>query len=178
MGLTEPQADPRTGWAIQADASPVGAGAILKHRGAIVAYMCHAWEPHDFPSKLGVVIGDPAWQTFFELLTIALALDLWGDWFRQEPCAVVGDNTASLTSLLKQKGKGPLLAVARELSWRRARRGWLISAGHLPTEGNTVPDTLSRVPEGATFPHDALATAIQTPLPLVCRFWRCLDEKQ
>ena len=143
-----------------------------------MAYMCHKWESHDFPSRLQVAIGDPAWQTFFELLAIALSLDLWGDYFLKEPVAVVGDNTASLTSLLKQNGKGPLLAVAHELSWRRARRGWLISAGHLPTEGNKVPDALSRLAEGAAFPQAALSSAIRSPLPHVGRFWRCSDDEQ
>ena len=140
--------------------------------------MCHKWESHDFPSRLQVAIGDPAWQTFFELLAIALSLDLWGDYFLKEPVAVVGDNTASLTSLLKQNGKGLLLAVARELSWRRARRGWLISAGHLPTEGNKVPDALSRLAEGAAFPQAALSSAIRSPLSHVGRFWRCSDGGQ
>ena len=106
IGLSEPVADPVTGWLIQCDASPVGAGAILKHGGTIIEYVHHAWSPDDFPRRLGVIIGSTSWQTFFELLAIALALDLWGDWFKREPVGVVGDNTGSLTNLLKQTGKG------------------------------------------------------------------------
>ena len=121
-------------------------------------------------------IGAPAGQTFFELLAIALALDLWGDWFQREPCAVIGDNTASLTNLLKQSGRGPQLHAARELSWRRARRGWLLSAGHLPTEGNKVPDLLSRLGEGAAFPAAELASAIESHFPPLGQFWRCSQD--
>ena len=103
-------------------------------------------------------------------------MDLWGDWFKKEPCAVVGDNTASLSNLLKQSGKGAQLQVAKELAWRKAQRGWLISAGHIPTEGNTVPDVLSRLPEGAEFPRKELANALECELAPIRRFWRCTDD--
>ena len=55
---------------------PLGAGAILKDKGYIVAFMRHEWKADDFPRKFGVRIGKPAWQTFFELLAIALPLEL------------------------------------------------------------------------------------------------------
>ena len=51
IGLEEPKADLQTGWVIQTDASPVGAGAILMHRGMIIAYMHHAWKQGDFPPQ-------------------------------------------------------------------------------------------------------------------------------
>ena len=154
----------------------VGLGAVLRHKGQIVAFVHHAWVAEDFPPKFGVLIGDPAWQTFFELLAIALALDLWGSWFRKEPCAVIGDNTGSLTNLLHQKGKGPQLHIAKELAWRRARHDWLISVGHLPTEGNKVQDQLSRLAEGTAFPSEALTNAIESELAPVGQFWRCLID--
>ena len=89
---------------------------------------------------------------------------------------MVGDNTASLTNLLKQSGKGMQLQVARELAWRRAQRGWLISAGHRLTEGNKIPDLLSRLPEGAQFPADELSEAIESKLAPVNQFWRCTGD--
>ena len=89
---------------------------------------------------------------------------------------MVGDNTGSLNNLLKQTGKGVQLQVARELAWRRAQRGWLISAGHLPTEGNKVPDQVSRLPEGAVFPEVELADAVRSTLAPVSKFWKCSGD--
>ena len=58
---------------------------------------------------------------------------------------LVGDNTGSLQNSLDLKGKGALLAVSRELAWRKARYNWKFDVAHIPTEHNKIPDILSRV---------------------------------
>ena len=74
---------------------------------------------------------------------------MWGNQFVQEAVALLGDNTGALQDALHLKGRGILAAVARELSWRKARYGWEFEVGHVPGELNTVPDALSRLHEMA-----------------------------
>ena len=107
------------------------------------------------------------------LLTLLLALVTWGDHFVDEAVMVVGDNAAALSCALTLKGKGELLAVARELSWRQARRGWKFIVGHLPSEHNVVADALSRHvdPNGYEFPALALARANPVTPPRLRDLW-------
>ena len=59
--------------------------------------------------------------------------------------ALLGDNLASLNSLLSYKGRRNLAQVTKEMAWRKARYGWRYAVGHLPSERNTLADSLSRV---------------------------------
>ena len=100
-----------------------------------------------------------------------LSLVVWGDLFVKDTVMVVGDNTAALTSALALDGKGDLRHVARELSWRQARRGWSFIVGHLPSEHNLVADALSRVASGHEWPGLALASATQVSAPRLRDLW-------
>ena len=90
-----------------------------------------------------------------------------------ERVAVLGDNTAALSSSLALKGKGVMLAVARELSWIQSRRKWAFDVGHLPAEHNVVADALSRAadPKGCAWPSVALASAVFAALPRLQDLW-------
>ena len=140
----DPVADPVNGWVIQTSASPVGAGAILRLGSDIKEYLHHSWAAEDLPASLNIVVGESSCQSFFELLTIALALNHWGSRFVSAHCTVIGDNTGSLQNVLDQSGSRLQLAVAKELAWRRARRQWQFAVAHLPSEANVLPVTLSR----------------------------------
>ena len=102
-------------WRVEFDASPWGAG-IYYEAGEIMEYFIVVWSniPH-----LGVEIGDSAYQTFWELLTLALSMRRW--------CPIragllfCGDNTGSLNMAISMKGTGLHGAVTREISWRVAR---------------------------------------------------------
>ena len=96
----------------------------------------------------------------------------------QESLQLVGDNVGALEAALQLKGAGPMLAIARELAWRRARRRWSYRVGHISTEANRVPDALSRVhdPSPARFPSEALANAQQVPCPAVQGLWVLRDS--
>ena len=177
--LVSPRA-PRTAstsrWRVEFDASVYGGGAVLRNGdGLIVEYFSILWTEADAP-HLGVVPGDCRHQTFFEFLTLLLALLVWGDWFVDESLAVLGDNVGALTSALSLSGRGSLLAVARELSWRRARRRWSYEVAHLPSEHNVVADALSRVadPSGVPWPALALSQAQMKNCPRVADVWKAV----
>ena len=126
----------------------------------MVEYFSTVWNGEE-AKHLRVVPGDSRHQTFWEYATLLLCLMTWGDHFTKESVLVVGDNTGSLSNALSLKGKGDLLAISRELSWRQARRHWKFSVGHLPSEHNVVADALSRRtdPKGAPWPSLALRSA-------------------
>ena len=113
---------------------------MFLENGEVKEFFCVDWNPI---AKLGVKIADPAFQTFWEFLTLALCLLHWASLF--EDLLVCGDNTASLSMAMSLKCKGVEVAIARELAWRRARFGWTYAVAHLPAEANVLADTLSRV---------------------------------
>ena len=99
---------------------------------------------------------------------------VWGDLFVNTAVTIFGDNTGAWSNALTYRGRGPMEAVARELSWRQARRRWLFEVAHLPSEHNEVADALSRVadPHGIAWPAVALAPAEQLSPPRVSDLWR------
>ena len=99
---------------------------------------------------------------------------VWGGEFVEDALPILGDNLGSLNSALKLRGRGPMLAIAREISWRQARRGWLFELGHLPSEVNSVADALSRVadPKGHAWPREALAAAQRDKAPRLQYLWQ------
>ena len=75
------------------------------------------------------------------------------------PLAILGDNTGALQIALTGGRKTPeMLAISRELAWRKARRNLELGAGHFPTEAGSLADALSQ---------PCAATAKQIPQELV-----------
>ena len=168
-----PKAASTSGWRAEFDASIFGGGAILRDpSGSIVEYFAVVWWG-DEANHLGVHSHDTKYQSFWEFATLLLVLMVWGDRFVKHSLAILGDNTAALQNALSLKGRGPLLAVAREVSWRKARRSWCFEVGHLPSESNTIADCLSRVadPKGKGWPSEALASAAQAAPPRLRDLW-------
>ena len=155
-------------WVAQFDASTTGGGAVLRLREQIVAYTMVQWQEAD-AKILGVTPHNSAFQSFWEMVMLLICLEIWGDDFKQEELAVVGDNTGSLQNALDLKGSGAMAAVAREIAWRKERRGWAFAVGHIPSERNTIPDALSRQYEEdpRAFPHHALQQAHFCEPPVV-----------
>ena len=113
-----------SGWCIQTDASVWGAGGVLRRHGnEVVEHYSLAWAVEDFPSSLAIRLADPAFQAFFELLAILVALVLWDKNFTKAPCLVAGDATGSLQNAINMSGSRVQLVVARELAWRKAKFG-------------------------------------------------------
>ena len=161
------------GSSIEFDASIFGGGAILRDPGGhIVEYFAVVWYGEE-AVHLSVTPTDSKHQSFWEFATLLLALCVWGDRFTESSVLVLGDNIGALSNALSLRGKGPLEAVARELSWRQARRGWRFEVGHLSSEHNTVADALSRTadPKGAAWPALALASATSKRPPFLGDLW-------
>merc|ERR1712086_389255 len=168
-----PSRPSRGGWVIEFDASIYGGGALLRGGGGhVVEFFFVVWYGNE-ARHLDVVPNVTKFQTFWEFATLLLALCTWGDNFVHERVAVLGDNTAALSSSLELKGRGVLLAVARELSWRKHRRRWAFDVGHLPSEHNEVADALSRTtdPKGCAWPAAALASAVFRKPPRLVDLW-------
>jgi len=127
---------------------------------------------------LDVQIGQARSQTFWELFALALSLLAWEGIFAGMRVSLLGDNTAALQSALALKGRGPLVAIARELAWRQVRRSWAYDVGHLPSEHNKVSDALSRMfaPSPSVLPA-CLRGKPQLPQPEVADFWRARPEQ-
>jgi len=168
-----PSRIPLSGWIAQFDASPWGGGAVLRNGSTVTEFWMCKWEQADV-AHLPVRVGEPSAQTFLEMLALLISLVLWADYFVAESLQVVGDNTGALSSALQLKGSGPLLAIAREIAWRQARRRWAWVAGHIPSEENVVPDALSRQagPQPPSFPSRELAGARRRACPSVPSLWK------
>ena len=162
-------------WVAQFDASTSGGGAVLSLSQRTVAYTFLEWQDADAAAR-DVVPRDSAFQSFWEMAMILICLEMWGDDFKQESLAIVGDNTGALQNSLDLKGSGVMAAVAREIAWRRERRSWAYVVGHIPSERNTVPDALSRqfeVPQ-LPFPEHALRQAHFRKPPALGDLWRAV----
>ena len=128
---------------VEFDASPWGGGAVLYVEDKCSEYFYLGWEVEDAVA-LDTVIGESSGQTAWELLTVLIALIVWGRRFRAQGLSLLGDNLAALHAALHLCGRKALAKINREISWRRCRLGWRYAAGHLPAELNLVADSLSR----------------------------------
>ena len=158
---------------VEFDASIYGGGAVLRNSdGWIECYFNTVWDGTEAP-HLEVWPGDPKHQTFWEFATLFLALLAWSDLFSKQTVAILGDNTGALQLALSLKGRGRLLAISREIAWRRARRRWQFEVGHLPSEHNSVADALSRAndPDGVPWPAHALSRATYSKPPRLADIW-------
>ena len=90
---------------------------------------------------------------------------------------MIGDNTASLQLALSLSGSDGLLAISREMTWRKARLGWCFAVGHLPTEANGVADALSRLCQKdrpPSLPQVLVGIPLWRP-PAVAKLWKSME---
>ena len=125
---------------VEFDASPWGGAGVFFEASVATEFFTVTWSniPH-----LGVVTGDSAFQTFWELLTLALCMSRWCP--IKDGLLFCGDNTASLNMAIAMKGTGLHGAVTREIEWRVARHRWSYAVAHLPSEHNKLADRLGRL---------------------------------
>ena len=119
----------------------MGRMGVLIVNGCPAECFSRAWDATFFKAK-GVTVGDPAFQTYFEILVFLLAAERWC--FSDRPTAVFGDNVAALQEALDMKGRKDQLELAQLLAVLRGARSAEISVAHLPTEANLAADALSR----------------------------------
>jgi len=179
--LVFPKPPPRasvSGWRVEYDASIYGGGAVLRRPDGVVdQHFFVLWDGTE-AEHLGVWIGDSKFQTFWEYAVFLLVLVQWADMFHPFAMPILGDNTGALQAGLELKGRGVLLAIAREISWRKARRRWTFQVGHLPSEHNTVSDALSRVadPSSPPWPASCLASSTWVTPARLRDLWRALPS--
>ena len=125
---------------IEVDASPWGGGGVLFEDGLPTRCFSVEWLPDDFTGT-SVQVGQPASQTFFEVLALVLATELWC--VLPEPCVIYGDNVAALQAAVALKGKGDQLRLIQALAVIRSARTLSLSVAHPPSESNDAADCLS-----------------------------------
>jgi len=173
---TLPRIDPNFA-RIEFDASPWGGGAILFRDQILVEYLELSWSKQ-LAHKLNLKIGDSGGQSCWEFVTLYLCLLVWGARFSKEGLAIAGDNTAALANAISFRGRGGLHRISLEISWRKVRYAWRYQVAHLPSEGNTIADALSRTsaPEGSErnpFPHQELMGAAKQEVTVDASLWVC-----
>jgi hypothetical protein len=96
-----------------------------------------------------------------------------GSRFSSDGIRIFGDNTGALANSLRLTGKGILISIAREISWRKIRGKWHFEVAHLPAEHNLVADALSRLsgPDPYGLPTRALGSAVRVPVPDHSSIW-------
>ena len=97
-----PPPDPRV-HRMEIDASPWGGGGVLVIDGRPVRCFSCTWVASDFEG-MNVDIGASSSQTFFEILVLVLAVELWA--IATRPAAILGDNVSALQEALSLRGKG------------------------------------------------------------------------
>ena len=113
-----------------------------------------------------MVPGIPKYQSFWEYVTLLLALITWCGDYTMQSVAVLGDSQSALQDAIKLSGRREMVAVSREIAWRKIRGNWQFLVGHLPAEFNLFADALSRsyAPETYTLPSELRAAAERTAL--------------
>ena len=91
-------------------------------------------------------IGDCAAQTFFEVVALVMAVELWCK--DAAPTAILGDNVASLQEAIDMKGWALHQLPSQVLALLRCSRSLVLAVGHLPSEANWAADALSRLGVG------------------------------
>jgi len=145
---------------IQFDGSPWGGGALLLQGSQPIEYFSVVWD-EGILRRIGATQGDSRWQSVWEFVTLLLSLLLWGHLSAESLLCILGDNIAALQLALTLKGRGHMLTISREISWRKIRFNWHFGVQHLPKDQNTVADALSRMyaPSPAKLP-----VVLQSPL--------------
>ncbi|CAK0871843.1 unnamed protein product [Prorocentrum cordatum] len=149
---------------VKFDASPWGAGAALYRRGTPVEFFALEWSD-DICGLFNVGTGDPRCQSFWEYLTVFLALCARGESFRTEVLTIAGDSAPALEGALTLRCKGLLNHITREIAQRLSRRQWEYVATHLPAEHNKTADALPRsaAPDRAAFPAEPAGATQASP---------------
>ena len=153
------------------DACPWGWGAVLTTHCVPTAWAAGTWDTTTL-KRFDARTGDPAWQTFWEVLACLLTLEMWAP--VETPFILWGDNIGALQNTASLKGRGALIAISQEIAWRQSARRWAAMPLHQPSELNTLADALSRLeaegPERKVFP-ELLRGVARTQAPDPDELW-------
>ena len=158
------------------DACPSGLGGYLEIGGKPVAYFkLPVDEPLCTTLGGGATVGDPAFQTEWELLAIFIAICIFSKFLKRTHVRmfIQSDNTAALRAALEFHASSPLMSsLAAEMAIRIECAGWEPLWGkHIRGIHNTVADALSRFCEGIPLP-ECLKSAREIVVPDVATLFR------
>ena len=135
---------------MQTDACPTGMGGFLAVNGQLVAYWHDRLTDND--AKLfGAVIGDPSYQSEWELLAVWVSLEVFCKFLHPNfaGCQVLlrTDNTSVIQAVKYCKARSPIMSqLAAEISLQCAILQLMpIEAQHVPGLVNDIADRLSRL---------------------------------
>eukprot|EP00435_Cladocopium_sp_Y103_P028266 s2421_g7.t1 len=140
-------------WRIQTDASVYGFGGILWKNETPIAWWADIIQPADL-ALLEACTGDPAWQSEWELLAVAISLHLFGPALQGQAVFLSTDNTGVLHAGLQLRASSPgMVKVAAELACvLRQFDIEMCHGSHLRSAANYLADALSRLSQGAAVP--------------------------
>lgn len=139
-------------WAIVADASPWGAGAVLYAlpAGVPLEFWATAWDAAH-TAMTGIRMGDSASQAPAELMAILLSIHVWGRRFASAPCGmeVRSDSMAAVRATERLAGSSPWMNfLAADIALKlEALSQSEVQVVHVPGALNGVADALSRLAE-------------------------------
>ena len=156
---------------IQTDASPWGFGGVLWQAKRPVAWWAQDIQPEDL-TLLQAEIGNPAWQTEWEFVSIILSISAFQSWVRSRAVALQTDNTGVLeTALQLRSSKAGMATLAAELVVVLRDLDVQISFGrHLRSAENYLADALSRLGAGKSVPAQ-LQSIPRVEAPVRAAFW-------
>ena len=144
---------PRALWQIQTDASVFGFGGILWYGRQPVAWWADEIQEWDL-ALLGARTGDPAWQSEWELLAVAISVKPFGSQIASQAVHLTTDNTGVLHTALNLRASSPgMVAIAAELACVLRQYDVDLRQGdHVRSAANYLADALSRLSRGAAVP--------------------------
>eukprot|EP00435_Cladocopium_sp_Y103_P000377 s3357_g1.t1 len=144
---------PQAMWQIQTDASVFGFGGILWYGRQPVAWWADVLQPCDL-ALLGATAGDPAWQSEWELMAVAISVKLFGPKLASQAVHLTTDNTGVLHTALNLRASSPgMVLLAAELACGLRQFDIDLQQGdHVRSAANYLADALSRLCKGAAVP--------------------------
>lgn len=141
---------PRAPWMlIQTDACPTGMGAYLMIAGEYAVY-CHDEVTTAGLELMGATVGDPAFQSEWELLTAWISIETFRPIWHQLDCSpqilLRTDNAATVSAAMDHRAKSSLMVqLAAEMSMQmEVYQLQQLKAEHVLGVSNKIADALSR----------------------------------
>ena len=169
---------------VQTDASPYGLGGTLTIGGSFVAYFADKISDIDC-QRFGSTVGDPAFQSEYELLAVLVAIRVFSTLFlaggEVAQVTIRTDNMAVVHAALRYRSGSPVMVqltaeLCLELESLQLSH---VLAQHTPGTMNYVADKLSRLSlDGYTIPEALLGCKQCAVPPRDDSFYRACWPKQ